>query len=122
MLTLRNGPGNVGTLTRFVAPSKIAVDVITVLAHLVEPGHVHSHGQGHIRMMMADGSHSDRLAALAKPLTSAGLSTTIDPTLQAALWYKNAFNAALNTVDAVASCTVGSDAAGPGACRACAGG
>lgn len=36
------------------------------------------------------------------------------PTLQAALWYKNAFNAALNTVDAVASCTVGSDAAGPG--------
>ncbi|HUG26064.1 ketopantoate reductase family protein [Piscinibacter sp.] len=113
VLTLQNGLGNVETLARFVAPSRIAVGVTTVPADLVAPGHVHSHGEGHVRMMMSDGSHCDRLLALAQALTNAGLSTTVDPSVQAAIWEKVAFNAALNTVCAVANCTVGDVGSAP---------
>ncbi len=107
VLTLQNGLGNAEKLAGFIEPSRIAVGVTTVPADLVEPGHVHSHGEGHVRMMMADGSQNDRLAALARALTGAGLATTVDPTVHAAIWQKVAFNAALNTVCAVANCTVG---------------
>lgn len=115
VLTLQNGLGNIDKLASFVALSLIAVGVTTVPADLVEPGHVHSHGQGHIRMMMADGRHSDRLAALSQALAGAGLPTTLDPTVQGALWQKVAFNAALNTVCAVAACTVGDVGQSPAA-------
>lgn len=107
VLTLQNGLGNVEKVTDFVPVSQVAVGVTTVPADMVAPGHVHSHGEGHIRMMMANGQHSDRLAALAQALTGAGLSSTIDQTVQAAIWQKVAFNAALNTVCAVGDCTVG---------------
>ncbi|WP_395700768.1 ketopantoate reductase family protein [Aquabacterium sp.] len=107
VLTLQNGLGNAGKLSQFVAPDRIAVGVTTVPADMVEPGHVHSHGEGHIRMMMAGGMHSERLGTLAQALTDVGLTATVDPTVQAAIWQKVAFNAALNTVCGVANCTVG---------------
>ncbi len=107
VLTLQNGLGNVEKLAQFIAPTRIAVGVTTVPSDMVEPGHVASHGEGQVRMMMADGSHGDRLADLASALTSAGLPATVDPRVQAAIWQKVAFNAALNTVCAVANCTVG---------------
>lgn len=107
LLSLQNGLGNAEKLAGFAAPSRIAVGVTTVPADLVEAGHVHSHGEGHVRMMMADGQHSERLCILAQALTEAGISTTVDPTVQSGIWQKVAFNAALNTVCAVANCTVG---------------
>jgi 2-dehydropantoate 2-reductase len=107
VLTLQNGRGNVDRLARFVAPERIAVGVTTVPSDMVGPGHVHSHGEGHIRMMMADRRHAERLSALAQALTEAGLSASIDATVQAAIWQKVAFNAALNSICAVANATVG---------------
>lgn len=107
VLTLQNGLGNVEKVAEFVPLSQVAVGVTTVPADMVGPGHVHSHGEGHIRMMMATGQQSDRLVSLAQALTGAGLSSTVDPTVQAAVWQKVAFNAALNTVCAVGDCTVG---------------
>jgi 2-dehydropantoate 2-reductase len=107
VLTLQNGLGNVERLARVVAPERIAVGVTTVPSDMVGPGHVHSHGEGLIRMMMADGRHAERLTALAQALTEAGLSTTVDPTVQAAIWQKVAFNAALNSICAVANANVG---------------
>lgn len=115
VLTLQNGLGNVDRLARFVERDRIAVGVTTVPADLVEPGHVHSHGQGQVRMTMADGRPGERLAALAQAMTAAGLGAAIDPTVQAAIWQKVAFNAALNTVCGVAGCTVGDVGRAPGA-------
>jgi 2-dehydropantoate 2-reductase len=115
VLTLQNGLGNADRLAHFVAPERIAVGVTTVPSDMVAPGRVHSHGEGHVRMMMADGRHADRLSALAQALTDAGLAATVDPTVQAAIWQKVAFNAALNTVCAVANCTVGDVGQSPAA-------
>lgn len=107
VLTLQNGLGNVERVARFVPISLVAVGVTTVPADMVGPGEVHSHGDGHIRVMMADGHDDDRLVALAQTLTDASLPATVDPGVQAAIWQKVAFNAALNTVCAVGDCTVG---------------
>lgn len=107
VLTLQNGLGNVERLAGLVAPERIAVGVTTVPSDMVGPGHVHSHGEGHIRLMMAGGQQDERLNALAQALTDAGLPATVDPTVQAAIWQKVAFNAALNSICAVANATVG---------------
>ncbi|WP_018914864.1 ketopantoate reductase family protein [Thiomonas sp. FB-6] len=107
VLTLQNGLGNAERVAAFLPMSRIAVGVTTVPADMIEPGHVHSHGAGHNRMMMADGRPSDALQALAEALTQAGLPSTLDATVQAAIWQKAAFNAALNTVCAVTCATVG---------------
>lgn len=115
VLTLQNGLGNADKLARFVAPAQVAVGVTTVPADLVEPGHVHSHGQGQVRMTMADGRPNERLAALAAALTAAGLPAVLDPTAQAAIWQKVAFNAALNTVCGVSGGTVGEVGRAPAA-------
>jgi 2-dehydropantoate 2-reductase len=114
VLTLQNGLGNAEKLAAFVAPARIAVGVTTVPADMVAPGAVHSHGEGHVRMMMADGRASERLSALAQALTDAGLHATVDPAVQAAIWQKVAFNAALNAVCAVVNCTVGDLGRSPG--------
>lgn len=106
VLTLLDGLGNVERLARFVAPERIAVGVPTVPSDRVGPGHVHSHGEGRIRMMMADGRPAERLSALAPALTEAGLAASIDPAVQSAIWQKFACNAALNSSCAVASATV----------------
>lgn len=107
VLTLQNGLGNVERLAGLVAPERIAVGVTTVPSDMVGPGHVHSHGEGHIRLMMAGGQQDERLNALAQALTDAGLPATVDPTVKAAIWQKVAFNAALNSICAVANATVG---------------
>ena len=107
VLTLQNGLGNAERVARFLPMSRIAVGVTTVPADMTGPGHVHSHGGGKNRMMMADGRHSEALQALAEALTQAGLPSALDPTVQGAIWQKAAFNAALNTVCAVTCATVG---------------
>ena len=107
VLTLQNGLGNAERVARFLPMPRIAVGVTTVPADMTGPGHVHSHGGGKNRMMMADGRPSEALQALAEALTQAGLPSALDPTVQAAIWQKAAFNAALNTVCAVTCATVG---------------
>lgn len=107
VLTLQNGLGNAERVARFLPMSRIAVGVTTVPADMTGPGHVHSHGGGKNRMMMADGRPSEALQALAEALTQAGLPSALDPTVQGAIWQKAAFNAALNTVCAVTCATVG---------------
>jgi 2-dehydropantoate 2-reductase len=107
VLSLQNGLGNAERVARFLPMSRIAVGVTTVPADMTGPGHVHSHGAGHNRMMMADARPSEALQALADALTQAGLPSTLDASVQAAIWQKAAFNAALNTVCAVTCATVG---------------
>lgn len=107
VLTLQNGLGNAERVARFLPMSRIAVGVTTVPADMTGPGHVHSHGGGKNRMMMADGRSTEALQMLVDALTQAGLPSALDPTVQGAIWQKAAFNAALNTVCAVTCATVG---------------
>lgn len=107
MLSLQNGLGNAEKLMAFADASRIAIGMTTVPADLVAPGEVHSHGESKTRVVMADGSESAALAALAAALDAAGLPCTVDPDAVVAIWEKVAFNVALNSLCAVAQRTVG---------------
>lgn len=115
LLSLQNGLGNAEKLAAFAGPSRIAIGMTNVPADLVAPGEVHSHGEGGIRMVMADGGTDRALEALAAALDSAGLPCRVDPDAVVAIWEKVAFNTALNSLCAITGRTVGAlgaDAAG----------
>lgn len=114
VLSLQNGLGNIEKLSAFLPLERIAIGVTTVPADMQGPGHVGSHGQGHSRFMMAHGQSSEAINQLAADLSAAGLPSEQDLAVQAAIWQKVAFNAALNGLCALAACTVGQLGAAPG--------
>ena len=107
VLSLQNGLGNVEKIAAFVPLERIWVGITTWPADLVGPGHVHSHGQGAVRLMSADGQDRAFLSNLVSTLTGAGLAAQADGAVWRAIWEKVAFNAALNSICAVSRCTVG---------------
>lgn len=106
VLSLQNGLGNVEAIGQHVAMERILVGVTTWPADLVGPGHVHSHGQGVVRLMSADGRERPFVAAVARALDQAGLACTADAEVWTAVWEKLAFNAALNSICTATQCTV----------------
>lgn len=107
VLSLQNGLGNLDKIAAFVPLERIAIGVTTVPADMKGPGHVQSHGQGHSKLMGADGNEHPALTQLVADLDAAGLSCALDNDVLAAIWRKVAFNAALNSMSAVTGCTVG---------------
>ena len=107
VLSLQNGLGNVERLAQFVARDRIMVGVTTWPADKAGAAQVSSHGAGVVRMMNADGAETLGLKRTVDALNSAGLHSTADPDVWAAIWEKVAFNAALNSLCAVTRCTVG---------------
>lgn len=106
VLSLQNGLGNVETLGGFVPLERLLIGVTTWPADMKGAGHVHSHGEGAIRLFSADGVERSAVQRCADVLDTAGLHCTADPGVWAAVWEKVAFNAALNSVCAVTGCTV----------------
>ena len=106
VLSLQNGLGNVEVIQRHVAQDRILIGVTTWPADLVGPGNVHSHGQGTVRLMSADGQVRPMLGEVVQALQGAGLACTADGAVWTAIWEKVAFNAALNSICAVSHCTV----------------
>lgn len=106
VLTLQNGLGNVEKIAQTVALEKILVGMTTWPADVVGPGHVHSHGVGAIRLFTADGTPRAMLDTVAASLDRAGLHCQADKNVWTAIWEKVAFNSALNSLCAVARCTV----------------
>lgn len=106
VLSLQNGLGNVEAIAQHVPMDRILIGVTTWPADLVGPGHVHSHGQGVVRLMSADGREQPFVAAVARALDEAGLACTADAAVWTAIWEKVAFNAALNSICTATQCTV----------------
>lgn len=106
VLSLQNGLGNVDVIQRQVARDRILVGVTTWPADLAGPGHVHSHGQGEVRLMSVDGQVRPMLGEVVQALQEAGLACTADIAVWTSIWEKVAFNAALNSICAVSRCTV----------------
>jgi 2-dehydropantoate 2-reductase len=106
VLSLQNGLGNVETIADLVDAERILIGVTTWPADMVGAGHVHSHGEGAIYLMTADGVARPALALCVEALQGAGLNCRADPNVWASIWEKVAFNAALNSVCAVTRCTV----------------
>lgn len=110
VLSLQNGLGNLERLQTCVPLHRIAIGVTTVPADMKGPGHVASHGQGTSKCMAADAASDDTTASLRQLVTdfnAAGLTTTLSADVMSDIWRKVAFNAALNTICAVAGATVG---------------
>lgn len=106
VLTLQNGLGSVDAISEFVPAQRLLIGVTTWPADLAGPGHVHSHGEGVVRMMSADGVDRPAVAGTVTALERAGLHCRADADVWAAIWEKVAFNAALNPLCAVTGNTV----------------
>lgn len=106
VLSLQNGLGNVETIGEFAPLERVLIGVTTWPADMAGAGHVHSHGEGTIRLFSADGVERNAVQRFVAALNGADLCCTADPVVWASVWEKVAFNAALNSVCAVTGCTV----------------
>jgi 2-dehydropantoate 2-reductase len=106
VMTLQNGLGNDTAVARHVARERVIVGVSTLPSDLVGPGRVRSHGEGGSKIYPAAGDPAFA-ATVADLLTAGGLPTTLEPDIQAAIWSKAIFNAAMNTLCALTRRTPG---------------
>ncbi|MGO3741671.1 ketopantoate reductase family protein [Kerstersia sp.] len=113
LLSLQNGLGNAEKLAQVVEAGRVAHGMTTVPADVTAPGVVRSHGRGYVRFMMADGSANSSLEALAEAMRGAGLDCNVAPDVLVDIWEKVAFNAAMNSMCALAGCPVDGLAALP---------
>jgi len=107
VMTLQNGLGNDEAVARHVPRERVIAGVSTLPSDLVGPGRVRSHGEGGSKIYPAfrgDTGFAQRVAAL---LTAGGLPTALEPDIQAAIWSKAIFNAAMNTLCALTRRTPG---------------
>lgn len=112
-MTLQNGLGNGERLAAHVAPGRVIVGMTNWPADYRGPGHVHSHGDGEVRLWTFDGHEDAQVEAIAAALTQAGLNAHADREVTAAIWEKAAFNAAMNSIASVTGFTVGQMADDP---------
>lgn len=107
VLTLQNGLGNDEALARHVARERVIAGVSTLPSDLVGPGRVRSHGEGGSKLYPAFGGDTRFAQLVADLLTAGGLPTVLEPDIQAAIWSKAIFNAAMNTLCALTRRTPG---------------
>jgi 2-dehydropantoate 2-reductase len=98
VLTLQNGLGNDAAVAKHVSPERVIAGVSTLPADLAGPGQVRSHGEGGSKIYPAFGGDTGFAQRIADLLTAGGLPTTLEPDIQAAIWSKAIFNAAMNTL------------------------
>jgi 2-dehydropantoate 2-reductase len=107
VLTLQNGLGNDEAVARHVPRERVIVGVSTLPSDLVGPGRVRSHGEGGSKIYPAFGGGTAFAQEVADRLIAGGLPTALEPNIQAAIWSKAIFNAAMNTLCALTRRTPG---------------
>jgi 2-dehydropantoate 2-reductase len=107
VLTVQNGLGNEAAIRTAVPRARVATGMTSWPADLAGPGHVTSHGHGSVRIWSGEPEPDAVMQRIAGVLTAAGLDCIADPQVQAAIWEKVAFNAAMNSVAAVTRLPVG---------------
>ncbi len=113
VLTAQNGLGNAETIARHLPMDRIAIGTTSYAANLVGPGHVTFQPGGSLRIWSANGRPAEAVDRLAEAIAATGLDCKADPEVEAAIWEKVAFNAAINSLTAVLRCPVGGLAAHP---------
>ncbi|MEO6040322.1 MAG: 2-dehydropantoate 2-reductase [Croceibacterium sp.] len=107
LLSLQNGLGNDARLAAHAAPERVMVGASTFPADLVGPGRVRSHGDGGTRLYPAFGGDQAFAQRVADLLSAGGILAALDPQIQAAIWSKAIFNAAMNPLCALTRRTPG---------------
>jgi 2-dehydropantoate 2-reductase len=100
-LTLQNGIGNADILAKTFGRDRVLAGVTNVPADLQGPTKVASHGAGQITLGGLEPSASAGAEKAAALLRKAGLVASVDSNIEAAIWDKVAFNAALNALGAI---------------------
>jgi len=106
-LTLQNGIGNAEILAETFVPERVLLGVTALPSNLDGPTHISSHGSGYIALgaLRPDGAAgADKAAHL---LGRGGFDVRVDREIEAAVWEKVAFNAALNPLGAISGLTNG---------------
>jgi 2-dehydropantoate 2-reductase len=96
VVTLQNGLGSDGILSRLLGPRRVARGVTTVGATLLAPGHVRSNGGGAITL-----EAHPRLDQLADRLRVAEFELKVVRDIQPVVWGKLMINAAINPLTAL---------------------
>ena len=107
VLTLQNGLGNDDRVASHVARDRVLVGVSTLPADLIAPGKVRSLGEGGSKLYPAFGGDPAFAGEVAEALNRGGLPSTLDPEIDAAIWAKAIFNAAMNPLCALTRRTPG---------------
>jgi 2-dehydropantoate 2-reductase len=107
VLTLQNGLGNDEAVARHVPGERVIAGVSTLPSDLVGPGRVRSHGEGGSKIYPPFGGATAFAQEVADLLSAGGLPTALEPQIQAAIWSKAIFNAAMNTLCALTRRTPG---------------
>jgi 2-dehydropantoate 2-reductase len=100
-LTLQNGIGNAEIMAKTFGRDRVLAGVTNVPADLLGPAKVASHGAGQITLGGLEPPASDGAEKAAAVLRRAGLVASADANIEAAIWDKVAFNAALNALGAI---------------------
>jgi 2-dehydropantoate 2-reductase len=106
-LTVQNGLGNVELIQTVIPRQRIIKGMTNWPATVVETGHVTVPGSGEVHLWPAAGGRSLRFDEVCRVLNDAGLNCLADQSVDASIWEKVSFNAALNSVAAVTGMTVG---------------
>ena len=112
-LTLQNGVGNADVMAEVFPPDRVLHGIAELPADLHGPTSVSSHGKGALRLGGYTPAANAGAPMAVELLTKAGFETIADPDVEAAIWEKLAFNAALNSVGAVLGMTNGQVADSP---------
>lgn len=112
-LTLQNGLGTGERIASALPDTPVAIGMTDVPADLKGPGHVGSHGQGHIRLWTRSGEPHEVVERIEAALREAGFEAHADPDVATAIWEKVIFNTVMNPVAALTRQTVGGMAAHP---------
>ena len=95
-LTLQNGIGNADLLAASFGPARVLLGTAHVPADLTGPAAVRTHGFGTVDLGGFTSASHEFAAAAAALLQSAGFNTHVANDINASVWEKVAFNAALN--------------------------
>jgi 2-dehydropantoate 2-reductase len=97
-LTLQNGIGNAELLVAGFGADQVLLGTAHVPADLTGPSSVVTHGFGSLDLGGFNARAHESAAPVADLLNRAGFKTTVVDDVQAAVWEKVAFNAALNAM------------------------
>ena len=106
-LTLQNGIGNAEAIAEIFPAGQVLIGVTDLPADLEAPTRVASHGHGSVRVGGYRSAGEAGARAVASLFASCGIDTSFDADVEAAVWEKVAFNAALNAMATVTGLTVG---------------
>jgi len=107
VLTLQNGIGNGERVSAQVPPERVLIGMTNWPADVQAPACVSSHGSGEVRVWSLSGCDRAMVERVSALLSFAGLNSQPDPDVLISIWEKAAFNAAMNSISALTSFTVG---------------